>query len=256
MAYMTKQILGKPRGKVDDKVFRKINRKTFVGAAPGPYKKTKSERLIANRKRFGSCIVFSKVVIKSPLIKFLWKKSKQPGKSVLNKIFKFNHTNVSSRGISSTCSILPHNIYIYDVSVHLDLNSLSFKFLTKGASFNNFIAPITIMALVYLADPVNAKTKNKEVYIMVDEIIDSYTFSANDFNEFNFELEKGSFAILKNYKTAIVFPVLISSIESSNKIVWAECSGFYAKGSAPVIDKPIPEPVKPKPKKSFRIEYV
>jgi hypothetical protein len=253
---MTKQVLGKPRGKVDDKVFKKINSKTFVGSAPGPYKKTKSEKLISNRKKFGNCIIFSKVVIKSPLVKFLWKKSKQPGKSVLNKIFKYNHPRVSAKGISSSCSILPNNTYIHEVSVHLDLNSLSFKFITNGQSFDNFIPPLTIIALVYLTDPVNAKSKNKEVYIMVDELIDSYTFSANDFNEFNFELEKGSFSILEDYKTAIVFPALISSTESSNEIVWTQCEGIYVKGSPSVVKKSITEPFNPKPKKSFRIEYV
>jgi len=91
---------------------------------------------------------------------------------------------------------------------------------------------------------------------MLDEIIDSFEFSDKDFNEFKFDLEKGSFSILKKYKTAIVFPALISSVESSKKVVWAQCGGFYTKGSAPAEKNLIPEPVKPKPKKSFRIEYV
>lgn len=256
MAYMTKQVLGSPRGKVDDKIFRRINRKTFVGSAPGPYRKTKSERLIANRKRFGNCIVFSKVIVKSPILKFLWKKSKQQGKSTLGKIFKYNYPAVSANGISSSCSVLPKNIYIYNPSVKLTPNSLSFKFITKGQSFSEFILPVTIMSVIYLTDPVNANSKNKKVFITVDEIIDSYDFSATDFNEFKFDIDKGAFSILKNYKTAIVFPALISSPEKSEEIVWAVCDGIYAKGSPPSLKEKVSEPVIPKPKKSFRIDYI
>jgi len=80
-------------------------------------------------------------------------------------------------------------------------------------------------------------------------------FTRDRFITFTFDTPDGSFKLINDYETIIVFPAVISIDASNYPIKWAECGGIYTKGSRPKIALPQPVPPIEKPGKTFLIEY-
>ena len=258
MAELTKKILGEPKGTVGNLLFKGRYGKTRISALPKKYKKTKSVRLVDNRKKFAERINFAKVINKSPLLKSVWNSANLPGKNSYYKILKGNYPFTSSEYVLSSALITPENISLDVSNISLDENSLSVDFIPSTVFIESFNFPLYAVALLYLFNPENISSKHKEVFINIEEEIDSFDFIPNVTNKFTFQTETSSFEVLNEYKNAIVYFAFVS-MNTKNKVpVWTTGTGQFVKGQPPEIKSPLPKPKDsiPYPKKSFKITYV
>ena len=143
MAKVLDQHLGTVRGKVGNTVFRMIGSKSFAGKAPKKYKKTKSELLIYNRKRFLVTSEFASAINDSKNLKELWKKSALVGKLPFHKICKENYQYARSGFLNTSARAFPdyHHLNSQPQAVMIGTYFDSFQLLDyyKYSCTGNFI---------------------------------------------------------------------------------------------------------------------
>lgn len=241
MAKFIPGVLGTPVGKHGSSVFRRTNNKIFTYELNQVFNKSVSENVAKNRKDFGILVKFCNFINKSDPIHKIWKKSKLPGHAPNRKILKYNHKTYKAYKISSGIQILPTSLFFHGVKVLLTKNRLSIKFSTNNKSktfdenYSLFKPPYLFFSLVYAKDPLKSDSERNIVNVLLEEYIEDYKLSADNINEFTFNTEKGLFGFIKDYKTVLVFPAIISFDEYFQPKKWTECGGIYIKGKHPEI---------------------
>ncbi len=254
MGNLDKKILGIPRGKVGEVVFKRRNNKIYTGPAPEEYKKTTSVRLIANRGRFAKVTKFSNFVNGNPILKRIWNNTNVHGPDSNLKIFSYNYSSISTNGPSDWTHILPANANLIIENPILNDYSLSFSFQINHSS--DMVPEFYVVSLLYFKDPIETSSKKQHLIIMPYEYIDSFPEPISEFNTYKFEDNETSFSMINDYKTIMLFPAIISLNNNTSNPVWAECGGIYIKGTKPDVLPPPTEQQIMKLKKSVSIKYI
>ena len=76
-------ILGTPKGKIGNMVYRHINGNTFASERPDNYNASQSEASKSNRGRFRVAIQFAKYINSIPELSKIWKHAKIKGHYIL-----------------------------------------------------------------------------------------------------------------------------------------------------------------------------
>ena len=90
MARVTGSVLGNLSGKLGNLSARTRNGKTYFAARPGPRTDAPSPAALAVRKKFAATIALSKSILGLSALNKVWDKTKDPGISAGNTIFKEN----------------------------------------------------------------------------------------------------------------------------------------------------------------------
>ncbi len=261
MARIRGGTLGTPSGKVGNTVYKHKNKKTIAYQLNEAYNKSNSEAALKNEEIFTKITKFCNFVNRPPLVKTVWKFAKMPGHYTNLMIFKYNHNNIKSWGISSEFHILPPNFYYKNKNISLDKDKLTLEFsvtppleyLKRQDEF--FDPPFTFLALIHAEDPVVPDAKPNKVNLFLSEKPKEYDKDDDGIITFTFDTEKDSFSFIDNFKTVIVFPAVVSINQPALIYKWAHIGGFYIKGSKPANPIPKPAPPPEAPNKSFFIEY-
>lgn len=261
MARIRHGVLGTPTGKVGDTVFRNLNKKTVASKLAESYRKSNSEAVQKNENLFARVTKFSNFLNQSDIIKNVWLFSNKPGAYSNLKIFKHNYNSIKSYGINSDCHILPPNFSYENEGIILDCDSLQIRFhIAYGSEVykkqnEDFNPPYAFVSLIYAKDPVNPKSKNKTVSMLLSEILNGIEIIPLEKSGFNFSSEKGAFSFIDDFNTVIVFPAIVSINEARKVYTWAENGGFYVKGELPSEILYKPPPPLPKTNKESFIKY-
>jgi len=261
MARIKSGSLGVPSGKVGSTVFKYKNKKTIAYQLNEAYNKSYSEAALKNEEIFKLISKFCNFVNKPDIIKKVWKFSKMPGSYTNLMIFKHNHHNIKSWGISSEFHILPPNFFYGNKKISLDKDKLTLESYIKPPmeyykrQTESFNPPYTFIALIHAEDPVNPANRPKKINLFLSEKLDNFDKTESGTILFTFDTEKDSFSFIDNFNTIIVYPAIVSFNSYDNVYKWAENGGFYIKGSQPTesMNKPVPHPEAPN--KTFLIEY-
>ncbi len=97
-------------GKIEGLVFRKMNGKIFVSAAPSHYTKSMSKEAVEMRNNFSAAVKFSGEVNSVPELKEIWKNAGVPGSSSYNKIVKSTRDAAEGGKITGKAKITPDGL--------------------------------------------------------------------------------------------------------------------------------------------------
>lgn len=253
--------LGTPSGKVGNTVYKNKNKKTIAYQLNEAYNKSNSEAALNNEEIFKRISKFCNFVNKSPVVKAIWKFAKMPGTYSNLMIFKYNHNNIKSWGISSEFHILPPNYRYDNKNISLDKDMLAIELIVRSPSeyfqrqSGDFGNPNIFLALIHAEDPVVPDSKPQKVNLFLAESPDNFGKTDSGKILFTFDTEKESFSFIDYFNTVIVYPAVVNFNSYECTYKWAENGGFYIKGSKPANPIPKPAPPPEAPNKTFIIEY-
>ncbi|MGE5458110.1 MAG: hypothetical protein ACM3RX_07130 [Methanococcaceae archaeon] len=81
MARLTGQIMGKPKGRIGDVVFKSLYGQTLIASAPTSFRSPMDEASITRRSKFRFVVKLSSAIIRLLSVKVFWKKSAPVGLS-------------------------------------------------------------------------------------------------------------------------------------------------------------------------------
>ncbi|MGE5457565.1 MAG: hypothetical protein ACM3RX_04360 [Methanococcaceae archaeon] len=96
MARLTGQIIGRPKGKVGDLVFKSLYGNTLIVSAPTSFRTPMDEASVTRRSKFRFVVKLSSAIIRLLSIKLLWKKSIKDGKPAFGKLFSSAYSKVKA----------------------------------------------------------------------------------------------------------------------------------------------------------------
>ncbi len=198
-------LLGKPKGKSGDYVYRIINGVPFASIRPKKYNASQSDSSIANRGRFGIAIQFAKYVNSIPELSQIWKYAKIKGYTSFNKLLKYNIKSIHE-GFLTTSNIITPNLstsFAGIENISFDGKTIKFKInLNNNAEVPEINSPFLIYAVIAFQNP---KPRNK-VPISIIHISQEITFAEiESTNELQLNLNASQKKLLLKYKSCIIY---------------------------------------------------
>ncbi len=207
MAINNKQVLGKPKGRIGDVVYRNVNGKTVMSEYVANIKISKSKDCVHNRTRFGICTAFAVAASSINPINVIWKNSSAPGRSAYTKLIKANIKLVDDKKPTPLASITPHDgIALSLINVIVNNTSIVVEYKIDRSSSQGLLAPYTCSLLAYCFDK---RTENIEIddnYFSITAKVTSETNNNSQSVSFNInDYTKGCISIFQ--KARIYFAV-------------------------------------------------
>lgn len=171
MAILTKNVLGKPIGKVGDIVFKNVNGKIILATHIGSNKISDSPACVNNRSNFSSVVKFALAVNKIPELNQVWRSSDIKGHRTHNKIISANSKYTVNRFVSEKNIITPLGLLLKISSWAFDKKSLTVTFTLPGNSNNYRGRKFTACFVLALSNPVSKTSKPVEFFGTTEENI-------------------------------------------------------------------------------------
>lgn len=232
MAKVIDQHLGATRGKVGPNLFRMRGNKSFVGPAPKPYKKTKEIGAINNRKKFSMLVDFASAVNSNKTLKALWKESEFPGRSAYSKIISLNYTLSGDNFMLINARIVPHDFNLKVHNVVLDKSVLEITFTIFTEMVQKLSPAVSFICMIVLTHPKDISSKkpkaNRKV-VIIEQKVENYPFDLSG-NTFSFKCPPDSLKIVNDYKKAVVYFAVASSVKADKQEGYG-ADGYITKGS-------------------------
>ena len=225
-------LLGKPKGKSGEYVYRIVNGKPFASLRPEKYNASQSEAAKDNRGKFGTTIKFAKYINSIPELSNIWKFAKTKGKTSFNKIVKYNIKSIED------CSFTTSNIITPNLSTHFaNMKIISFDGVTIKFDIslnNNTKTPITnspllVFAVIALQNP---KPRNKVPTSITHLSMEITLSEIESADELQLRLTTSQNKLQRKYKSCIIYMAAILDMNVPKK---ATCSSTYAQ-SFPITE--------------------
>ncbi len=171
MAFIVKNVLGKPTGKVGDIVFRYVNRKVIFYAHIGSNKISNSEACVNNRANFSSVLRFASTVNRIPELKQIWSNSEFSGENAYRKIISANLKLIAPQFVSPNNFIVPDGFSINTEDWSLSKNSLAVTFTLPKESRKYSGKTFTAIFILAFSNPVSKESKPNSFYACTVNIV-------------------------------------------------------------------------------------
>jgi|WetSurMetagenome_2_1015567.scaffolds.fasta_scaffold326901_1 hypothetical protein len=213
MARFIPGVLGTPIGKVENKVYRQMNGKTFVSHRPDSYNISQTKSAINSRQAFGQVVQFAKLITSSPELSHCWKKAKLKGTSAYHRIIKHNLPLTKDGLLSVNNQIIPNG---FDCTLNCILTEeLSILFnldLTNSGIPKNSIG-INVYNIISLK---RASSKKLSSAFLVNTTSFTPPGKFNDI-QFSIDFSNPEKKLISKYDSLILFTALV--ITDINKIL-------------------------------------
>ncbi len=231
MGFVKPGAAGSIRGKVGDKIYRKVNGETVVGQVPEFINISYSPGCLKSRFRFKVSEELSKVIKKEELLYGIWDKMKPVGANKFSRIMKANSGAATSEGlnlgnvITPKQNTVPHKFRKFCTklgkkSIGLTADSVYAEMRVHRDKCRILDLPYTAYFIVYLGRKNNPgefpefKINSFEINVS-EESAEAYQRYEIKFDE----LYKDS---IKKYSYAVVFFALVKFNSDVNKFEWSE----------------------------------
>lgn len=159
MARLTGQIMGKPKGKIGDIVFKSLYGATLIVSAPTSFRPPMDEASITRRTKFRFVVKLSSAIIRLLSVKLLWKSSVPSGKSgyscLLSSAYKRLRDGLDISGIKliEKAGFVAANpaVTLNPSSIKVDLDALG----VESDIDPNIEKNISLEGVVYLSSPID-----------------------------------------------------------------------------------------------------
>ena len=146
--------MGILRGKIGNIVAREFNGKQVISAKPGPYKKSKSLKLQAERSKFSSVVNFAKFINSVSVLKSIWNQSNVEGFSAYHKILKTNLLLTINGQLGVSNIIVPVSPNSLQINYTLLLNCIECEILHLQNILSEYASHRYMLQFVFMfAEP-------------------------------------------------------------------------------------------------------
>lgn len=213
MARFIPGVLGTPNGKVENKVYRQMNGKTFVSDRSDSYNISQTKSAKNSRQAFGLVVQFAKLITSSPELSYCWKKAKLKGTSAYHRIIKHNLPLTKDGLLSVNNQIIPNGFdYILNCILTEELTLLFNVDLT-----NSMISKKPVKINVYnIISLNNASSKKLRSEFLVNTTSFTALYKFSDI-QFPINFSNTEKKLINNYSSLILYTALV--ITDINKIL-------------------------------------
>jgi len=207
------------RGKIGNVVFRQVNGKIVISAAPLPTGPSQKPGCISARRRFKNTVMFAKFLNAIPEIREVWKRAEYEGFMPYNKIIKCNVNNMEQSGPSVKNTITPpdHHFTINDVVFIEDNISILAEVDTE---FDEYYKLMAVISVSEPADP------DFELFKMMQLSVD------HSAGEFTMKMSDDQLKICSSYKSFIMYLAILRN--RNNEMEWSDT--FIVQGGLEFTD--------------------
>ncbi|MGE5457839.1 MAG: hypothetical protein ACM3RX_05755 [Methanococcaceae archaeon] len=157
MARLKGQIMGKPKGKVGDIVFKSLYGNTLIVSAPTSFRAPMDEASVTRRTKFRFVVKLSAAIIRLLSVKILWKKSVPAGQSGYSYLLSNAYRRVGADlDISAVKLINKPQFVCSNPAVVVNANSIKVDMDALGAQTGidpNVEKTASLEGVVYLSSP-------------------------------------------------------------------------------------------------------
>lgn len=235
MGFAKSGTAGSIRGKVGDKIYRKVNGKTVVGQVPESINVSYSSGCLKSRFRFKVSEELSKVIKGEELLYGIWDKMRPIGANKFSRIMKANSGLATSKGLNRSNVITPKQNTVprrfRKYCTNLGKNSIG---LTADSVFAEMkvyrhtnsilVPPYTAYFILYLGGEENKEENRDDV--LGFEILPFKVYVPEEtpevFQHYEIIFDEKTKDTIKKYSDAVVFFALVKFNDEVNKYEWSE----------------------------------
>jgi predicted DNA-binding antitoxin AbrB/MazE fold protein len=231
MGFSKSGAAGSIRGKVGDKIYRKVNGETVVGQVPEFINVSYSPGCLKTRFRFKVSEELSKVIKSEELLYGIWDKMKPVGANKFSRIMKANSGIATSKGLNISNVITPKQITVPHRfrkfctrlgknSIGLTVDSLYAEMRVHRSNNILLVPPYTAYFILYLARKHHSEDF-PEFKIMPFKI-NVQEETTEIFQHYETKFDEQTKDIIRQYNEAVVFFALVKFNDEVNKYEWSE----------------------------------
>ena len=225
MVRITAGILQHASGKIENKVFRIMNGKTFVSNRPAKYNYSSSKGAVSRRAKFAVVIEFSKFINSIPSLKIIWTSAKIKGTTSFNRLIKYNTNQAGEKSPTIKNVITPYENIPSNNILNFPLHELHFS---KEAGMIKIVMSKAESGFEYNKDynlvlvlmPFEPKRKSYNYFRLNHlELTNNIT---KDLPEINIELDNSIISSLNRYKKIIIYFSAYREVGGRIKFLWSK----------------------------------
>jgi hypothetical protein len=231
MGFAKSGTAGSIRGKVGDKIYRKVNGDTVVGQVPEFINVSYSPGCLKTRFRFKVSEELSKVIKAEELLYGIWDKMKPVGANKFSRIMRANSGLATSEGLNHRNVITPkQNTVPYrfrKFCTRLGKNSIGLTGDSVYADmrvhrYSNVILvpPYTAYFILYLGRQNSSDDFPEYKFLPYKIYVQEET--AEIFQHYEIKFDEQTKETIRQYTEAVVFFALVKFNDELNKYEWSE----------------------------------
>ncbi len=227
MARITGSVLGNLSGKLGNLSARTVEGQTILAARPSSFEVSQSPASIAARAKFAVNGNFAKYVLDIEVLESIWQKSKLPGMSVYNTLFKKNYPFSDSDKPTADNIITPGGFGLPVTSATLAADNLSLELgaLNTVGIFTADEVDLSIASLVVYDNPTDPNDLPYQI-IKLNMEEAGFDFTAAYTGSINLDVVQKSIA--SKYQNSILY-LAVASKSADAKVV--QYSATYSQQS-------------------------
>lgn len=223
MAINNKQVLGMPKGRVGDVVYRNVNGKTVISEYVANIKISKSKDSIRNRSKFAVCTDFAVAASSIIPINKIWKNSGAPGRSAYTKLIKANVKLVDDQKPTPASVITPQDgLPLFLISITVNSTSVIVEYKIDRSSNPGLQPQYTCCLLAYCFDKRSEEIEIDDDYFNVTAKVDANT--PGDVQSVSFNLNDYTKECISIFKKARVYFAVTKTNTGSANPEWSSTS--------------------------------
>jgi len=235
MGFAKSGTAGSIRGKVGDKIYRKVNGETVVGQVPEFINISYSPGCLKTRFRFKVSEELSKIIKEEELLYGIWDKMKPVGANKFSRIMKANSGVATPKGLNQNNVITPKQNTVPNrfrkFCTRLVKNSIGITVDSVYAEmrvhrFNNpiLVPPYTAYFIIYLGR--QHSSEDFPEFKILPFKINVQEESPEKFQHYEIKFDEQTKDIIRQYTEAVVFFALVKFNDEVNKYEWSETASL------------------------------
>lgn len=219
------------RGKVGDKIYRKVNGKTVVGRNPEFINISNSQNSLKRRHLFKITEDLAKTIKSDDILYGIWDKMEPEGANKFSRIMKANLSHTTFKGLTRANVITPHQDtvpYRYrkyctrlsKKSIVLTDNNLYAEMRVHRTNGEILISPYKAFFLVFLGRQNNPDALSEYEILPYDINVEEE--SPDKYQRYEIAFDNGTKKLISSFDYAVVFFALAGYNQNVNKFEWSE----------------------------------
>jgi hypothetical protein len=231
MAIVKSGSAGSFRGKVGDKIYRKVNGKTVVVQAPEFINVSNSNGCLKSRHAFRIAEDLSKTIKSDELLYGLWDKVKPSGNNKFSRIMKANLGVINEKGINERNVITPDSetvpsrfrnncTLLSKKSLGLNRDGLYAEVKVHRENADILAPPYSAYFVVYLGKQDNPESLPEYKFLPFDINVDEE--SDNEYQSFEIVFDEAAKELILKYSYATILFALVKINNQTKKYEWSK----------------------------------
>lgn len=231
MGFSKSGAAGSIRGKVGDKIYRKVNGETVVGQVPEFINVSYSPGCLRTRFRFRVSEELAKTIKAEELLYGIWDKMKPVGANKFSRIMKANSGIATSKGLNHSNVITPKQITVPHrfrkfctklgkSSIGLTDDSVYAEMRVYRYNNTILVPPYSAYFIIYL----RRQNSSEDIpgFKILPFKINVMEETTDIFQHYEIKFDEQTKDTIKQYTEAVVFFALVKFNEDVNKYEWSE----------------------------------